>query len=130
MSVTTELGPTSVVSGATLAPPARAWGRDFPMIPMAILGIIGFVALFADFLAPHDPQVGSLPDRFLPPFWYAKGSMAHIFGTDHLGRDVLSRLIFGARVSMIVGFTAVIVSGVIGTTLGIISGYLGGWVIR
>ncbi len=128
MSVTTEIGPTEI--GAILAPSksTRTRGRGFPVVPIAILGFIAFVAIFADFLAPHDPQVGNLTERFLPPFWLQKGSLAHIFGTDHLGRDVLSRLIFGARVSMVVGFTAVIVSGFIGTTLGIVSGYLGGWV--
>jgi len=128
MSVTTEIGPTEI--GAILAPTkaTRTRGRGFPVVPIAILGFIAFVAIFADFLAPHDPQVGNLTERFLPPFWLQKGSLAHIFGTDHLGRDVLSRLIFGARVSVVVGFTAVKVSGFIGTTLGIVSGYLGGWV--
>jgi peptide/nickel transport system permease protein len=101
---------------------------DFPLIPVLILGTILFVALFADLLAPYDPQIGSLSDRFKPPFWQAGGSLAHLLGTDHVGRDVLSRLIFGARVSMIVGFTAVIVAGTIGTGLGILSGFLGGWV--
>ena len=70
------------------------------------------MAIFADLLAPHDPEVGSLTARFRPPFWQAGGSMEHLLGTDHLGRDVLSRLIFGARVSMVVGFTAVIFAGV------------------
>jgi peptide/nickel transport system permease protein len=69
-----------------------------------------------------------LGDRFHPPAWQAGGSEAHLLGTDHVGRDVLSRLIFGARVSMVVGFTAVIVAGILGTALGILSGYLGGWV--
>jgi len=78
-------------------------------------------------LAPHDPQVGSLVRRFRPPFWQEGGSMTYLLGTDHVGRDVLSRLIFGARVSMIVGITAVLVAGGIGTLLGIVSGYLGGW---
>jgi peptide/nickel transport system permease protein len=86
------------------------------------------LALFADFIAPHDPQVGLLGERFRPPAWQQGGSSAHLLGTDHVGRDVLSRLIFGARVSMVVGFTAVIFAGVIGTVLGIMAGYLGGWV--
>src|SRR5207244_5565262 len=66
--------------------------------------------------------------RFKPPFWQTGGSTRYLLGTDQLGRDVLSRLIFGARVSMIVGFTAVVFAGVVGTTLGILSGYLGGWI--
>ena len=102
--------------------------RDFPLGPLLILGIIAFVAVFANLLAPHDPQVGSLSARFRPPFWLARGSLEYPLGTDQLGRDVLSRLIFGARVSMVVGFTAVIFAGVVGTTLGIVAGYLGGWV--
>jgi peptide/nickel transport system permease protein len=101
---------------------------SFPVIPVAILGTLLLVAIFADLIAPYDPQVGQLGERFKPPAWIAGGSTAYLLGTDHVGRDVLSRLIFGARVSIIVGFTAVIVAGVIGTVLGILSGYLGGWV--
>ena len=89
---------------------------------------IAFVAIFANVLAPYNPEIGSLAARFQPPFWQAGGSTAYLLGTDQLGRDVLSRLIFGARVSMVVGFTAVLFAGVVGTALGIISGYLGGWV--
>jgi len=102
--------------------------EGFPWVPAIIIAVIAFVAIFADVLAPYDPEIGVLGDRFRPPAWQAGGSEAHLLGTDHVGRDVLSRLIFGARVSMVVGFTAVIVAGVIGTTLGILSGYMGGWV--
>jgi len=102
--------------------------EGFPWIPVIIIGIIALVAVFADFIAPYNPEIGVLGDRFRPPAWQAGGSQAHLLGTDHVGRDVLSRLIFGARVSMVVGFTAVIVAGLIGTGLGILSGYLGGWV--
>ncbi len=101
---------------------------DFPVIPVLILGVITFAAIFANLLAPHNPEVGSLAARFKPPFWLAGGSTEYLLGTDQLGRDVLSRLIFGARVSMVVGFTAVMVAGVIGTVLGIMAGYIGGWV--
>jgi len=102
--------------------------EGFPWIPALILSTIAFVAIFANVLAPYNPEIGTLGDRFRPPAWQAGGSDAHLLGTDHVGRDVLSRLIFGARVSMVVGFTAVIVAGIIGTVLGIVSGYLGGWV--
>ncbi len=101
---------------------------DAPLIPMLILAGIAFVAVFANQLAPHNPEIGSLTARFKPPFWVTGGSTEYLLGTDQLGRDVLSRLIFGARVSMVVGFTAVIFAGVLGTSLGILSGYLGGWV--
>jgi peptide/nickel transport system permease protein len=102
--------------------------EGFPVIPMSILGALLFVAVFANALAPHDPEVGTLGERFRPPFWQQGGSEKFLLGSDHLGRDVLSRLIFGARVSIVVGFTAVLVAGVLGTGLGILSGYLGGWV--
>ena len=101
---------------------------DFPLIPVLILGTIALVAIFANVLAPHNPEIGSLTARFKPPFWQTGGSTKYLLGTDQLGRDVLSRLIFGARISMVVGITAVLFAGVLGTTLGIISGYLGGWV--
>jgi peptide/nickel transport system permease protein len=102
--------------------------EGFPLIPMSILGGLLFVAIFANVLAPHDPEVGNLVERFRPPVWQQGGSEKFLLGSDHLGRDVLSRLIFGARVSIVVGFTAVLVAGVLGTGLGILSGYLGGWV--
>jgi len=102
--------------------------KDIPLIPALILGCIALVAIFANFLAPHNPEIGSLTARFKPPFWQTGGTTKYLLGTDQLGRDVLSRLIFGARVSVVVGFTAVIFAGTVGTTLGIISGYLGGWV--
>jgi peptide/nickel transport system permease protein len=102
--------------------------EGLPLIPMAILGTMIFLAVFANALAPHDPEVGNLGERFRPPVWQQGGSEKFILGSDHLGRDVLSRLIFGARVSIVVGFTAVIVAGLLGTGLGILSGYLGGWV--
>ncbi len=101
---------------------------EYPVVPIVILASIALIALFANQLAPHNPEVGSLTARFKPPFWLKGGTTDFLLGTDQLGRDVLSRLIFGARVSIVVGLTAVAFSGVIGTALGIISGYLGGWV--
>jgi peptide/nickel transport system permease protein len=113
--------------------PRSLWQRamrlgDFPVIPTAILLAIALIAVFADQLAPHDPEIGSLSARFKPPFWESGGTAKYLLGTDQLGRDVLSRLIFGARVSMVVGITAVVFAGLLGTLLGILSGYLGGWV--
>jgi peptide/nickel transport system permease protein len=101
---------------------------NYPVVPLLILGVITFVAIFASQLAPHNPEVGILTARFKPPFWLKGGSTDYLLGTDQLGRDVLSRLIFGARISLVVGFTAVIFAGAVGTVLGILSGYLGGWV--
>src|SRR5215470_14894450 len=125
------------MNGTRTATPATlttSWRRptirigDFPLIPAAIIIAIALFAIFAEAIAPYNPEIGVLGQRFKPPFWQAGGSEAHLLGTDHLGRDVLSRLIFGARVSMVVGFTAVIVAGVVGTLLGILSGYMGRWV--
>jgi len=94
-------------------------------------GIFGIVALtavmltaiFSPYLAPHDPLVQNLEKRLLPPFWEQEGSSEYPLGTDHLGRDVLSRLIYGSRVSVIVGFSAIFVAGLIGVVLGLIAGY-------
>jgi peptide/nickel transport system permease protein len=102
--------------------------EGLPVIPIASLLVVLLTAAFANVLAPHNPEVGVLGDRFRPPAWQANGTIDHLLGTDHLGRDVLSRLIFGARISVIVGLTVVLVAGSIGTAFGIISGYLGRWV--
>lgn len=99
-----------------------------PIFPLLILATLIFTAVAADFLAPHNPEVGNLRYRYRPPVWQDKGSWEYVLGTDHMGRDILSRLIFGARISLLVGVTASIFSGTLGTTLGIMSGFRGGWV--
>src|SRR5262249_55968157 len=83
---------------------SRIRTEGWPMVPIVILVTLALLAIFADVIAPHNPEIGSLSQRFRPPAWIAGGSSEHLLGTDHIGRDVLSRLIFGARVSMIVGF--------------------------
>jgi len=131
MTMRSEAVSSEVITAQAIGEPARfEFFRlaDFPLIPVLILVGFAVVAIFANVLAPHDPEVGKLVARFKPPAWQHGGTMQFLLGTDHLGRDVLSRLIFGARVSLVVGFTAVIVAGAIGTVLGIVSGYLGGWV--
>ncbi len=102
--------------------------RAAPLIPLGILALLVLTAVFADFLAPHDPTIGNLRQRYRPPVWQERGSMEFILGTDHMGRDVLSRIIYGSRISLIVATIAVVVAGIIGTTLGILSGFRGGWV--
>lgn len=84
------------------------------------------IAIFAPLFAPYDPYVQDLAKRFVPPVWAEGGSWGHILGTDHLGRDYLSRLIYGARVSMGVGFGAATLGCIIGVTIGLVAGYLGG----
>jgi len=92
-----------------------------------VLGL-AIMAIFAPFIAPHDPTAGSLGDRLKPPFWQEKGSTNNLLGTDLLGRDILSRMIYGARTSLTISVITILLSGIIGAFLGIVSGYLGGWV--
>lgn len=93
---------------------------------MAVLLLVAGSALCAPLLAPYDPMVQNLGERLLPPVWMAGGVSSHLLGTDHLGRDILSRIIFGARVSLLVGIVAVLISGVLGTALGLVAGYFRG----
>jgi peptide/nickel transport system permease protein len=104
-------------------------GHDLPVLSLAILVPFVLTAAFANVIAPYDPTE-PIPGAkiFEPPFWSAEGSTRALLGTDFQARDVLSRLIFGARVSLVVGVTGTIVAGSIGTMLGMLSGYLGGWV--
>jgi len=102
--------------------------RDLPAL--AGLGVIAaavVVAAFAPALAPSDPAKNRLLDRLTPPMWAQGGSSRHPLGTDTLGRDVLSRLLHGARISLTVGLAAVLVAGVVGGGLGLVAGYRGGW---
>jgi peptide/nickel transport system permease protein len=101
--------------------------RRFPGVAMIILVFLLVIpGLFAEWISPHDPIKGSLAARLKPPMWEKGGSSTYPLGTDKVGRDVLSRIIHGARVSLRVSLEAIIVSGVIGTTLGLLAGYFGG----
>ena len=103
--------------------------RTWPLVPMLILVPLILVALCADVLAPYDPtQPVPGAKIYAPPFWMQGGNMHALLGTDFQGRDILSRLLFGARVSLIVGVMGTLVAGSIGAALGILAGYLGGWV--
>ncbi|TBL79450.1 ABC transporter permease [Paenibacillus thalictri] len=92
-----------------------------------VLAVV-FMAVFAGVVAPHDPVKTSAAKRLLPPMWMAKGSVEYPLGTDNLGRDVLSRIIYGSQISLLVGICAVAVAGSIGVILGLVSGYYGGWI--
>ena len=122
----------------TVSPPVEAarglprWlrlVRAWPLLPMLILVPLILVALCADVIAPYDP-IQPVPGAkiYAPPFWMPGGSMHALLGTDFQGRDILSRLLFGARVSLIVGVMGTLVAGSLGAALGILAGYLGGWV--
>src|SRR5882724_2040877 len=91
-----------------------------------IMLVIVLAALLAPVLTPYDPTFQDLGRRLIPPVWDARGSWSNLLGTDQLGRDYLARLIYGGRISLLIGFTTVIMSGVIGTALGIAAGYWGG----
>lgn len=96
------------------------------LIGVICLGTLFFIALFAPLLAPYDPAAQDIISRLKPPAWLDGGSWAHVLGTDHLGRDVLSRLLHGSRISLFVGFATVAVAGSFGVLMGLISGYAGG----
>jgi peptide/nickel transport system permease protein len=92
----------------------------------AIVGVVIVAALIGPALIPHDPFVQDLLKRLVPPIWMEGGSAGHVLGTDQVGRDYLARLVYGARISLLIGLSTVIVSGLIGTTLGVAGGFFGG----
>ena len=109
----------------------RGFFRDLLRDKAAFVGFVVLVllvlmAVLAPLLAPYDPAQQSLLDRLLPPFWMEGGTTEHILGTDNLGRDVLSRMIYGARISLLVGVTVVVIAGSVGVTAGLVAGYKGG----
>ena len=91
-----------------------------------VVVLVLILAVFAPVIAPSDPYDQTLTNRLLPPIWHEKGSWSHPFGTDALGRDYFSRVIFGARISLMIGFFAAAVSAVVGSALGMVGGYFGG----
>jgi peptide/nickel transport system permease protein len=108
---------------------AESWRRSLARLPwtaFVIIAVMVFVAIFAPVLAPHSPTEQSLPDKLKPPAWQEGGSTKHLLGTDVLGRDLLSRLVYGARVSLTVAAFALLSGGTIGLAVGILAGYLGG----
>ncbi|MBI4639952.1 MAG: ABC transporter permease [Candidatus Tectomicrobia bacterium] len=118
--------------GISLEPTSRArlWHK-FMKNPIGLLGLlilatVVFCAVFSPWVAPHSPTKQSLINRFAPPAWVQGGSIKYLLGTDQVGRDILSRIVYGARISLIVGIFSVTISLMIGVTLGLISGFLGG----
>ncbi|MEC9311827.1 MAG: ABC transporter permease, partial [Pseudomonadota bacterium] len=103
----------------------RIFGHQGLLIGGVVLALLVIVALFAPYIAPHDPYAQSLLARMEPPVFLG-GTWEHPLGTDHLGRDYLSRLIYGARVSLMIGVVAALISGLIGTAMGVAAGYFGG----
>jgi peptide/nickel transport system permease protein len=105
---------------------ARVLGHKGLMLGLLLFGLIVLAALFAPLLSPHDPYAQDLTKRLIPPVWYEKSQWLHPLGTDNLGRDYLSRMLHGARISLLIGVSVMLVSGLIGTALGLLAGYFGG----
>lgn len=127
--------PAQAEAAAEVLPPSpgqmartRAWSHRGFQIGAGILLTLVLVAIFAPYLAPHSPYQQSLPNRLLPPVWVEGGTWTYPLGTDQVGRDYLSRLIFGTRVSITIGLGAATIGLFIGVTLGVLAGYFGGWV--
>jgi peptide/nickel transport system permease protein len=115
--------------GTVIAAPGfahRVWKNRAVVVGVGLLLLITLVALLAPWIAPYDPYAQDLATRNVPPFWYDGGAWAHPLGTDPLGRDYLSRLFYGARISLLIGVSVAILSGAIGTTMGMLAGYFGG----
>ena len=101
--------------------------RRYPLIPLAIILVVLVVpALFANFISPHHPTRGQFAERLTPPVWQEGGTARYLLGTDKQGRDVLTRIIHGAKYVLAVSLTVIAISGVVGVSLGLIAGYYGG----
>ena len=100
--------------------------RQLPWFPGVILATLVVTAIFAPYLSPHSPTDGDITRKLIPPVWTEQGNWEHPLGTDRFGRDVLSRIIYGSRISLAVSLVAIFVAGTLGTMLGLISGYRGG----
>lgn len=102
------------------------WHDKAAAIGLIVIALIVLAAIFAPWLAPHDPAAQALTARMRPPVWLPRGTWDHILGTDNLGRDVLSRVIWGGRVTLIIGVLTCLIAATIGTVVGLWAGYAGG----
>lgn len=118
---------TATVKRRRLPKPMRSLLRSpTGLIGLCIVLLFVLIALLAPHIAPQDPGLSNLRARQLPPAWLPGGRAEHLLGTDQLGRDILSRLIYGSRVALIVGLGGVAVTSLVGVTLGLLAGYFGG----
>ena len=107
---------------------SQLWRNKTAIAGLIIIVVFILVAIFAPYISPHDPIETSLYDQLKPPFWYEGGTTKNYLGTDDLGRDILSRLIYGARISLMVSVISVSLAFFFGTLIGAISGYKKGWI--
>ncbi|MCP4752697.1 MAG: ABC transporter permease [Proteobacteria bacterium] len=112
----------------TIRSKIRSEIRHIPNAPVLIIAVFLLCGILGPAIAPHDPNLASFGDSLAPPFFMEGGSSKYILGTDHLGRDILSRIIVGARISLEVGIMVVLMAGLIGSMVAILAGYLGGMV--
>ncbi len=101
--------------------------KNFPIIPVLIVSSLAIIGIIGPYIAPHSPIAGSLKNSLRPPFWVEGGSKEFPLGTDKMGRDIFSRMLAGARTSLLVSVIAIFFAGFVGTSLGLISGYMGSW---
>jgi len=107
----------------------KIWAsRKLPLIPMFILAVFVITGVIAPLIAPHDPERGDIRARMVPPVWMEGGTTEYLLGTDHLGRDMLSRVIYGARISLVVVAVTLGVGLVIGVIAGLLAGWYGRWI--
>jgi peptide/nickel transport system permease protein len=127
--VTTDVRPSArPASTSMLAGVRRALRRNHAAkVAIGVLVLVVVVGVAAPLLAPHDPNAQNLDLKLRPPFWDEGHAPGHLLGTDKLGRDVLSRVIYGTRISLLVGLSATLLSGVVGSAIGLVSGYYRGW---
>ena len=102
--------------------------RRAPVIPVFLLSLVVFAGVLAPWIAPENPRRGDLRQRMAPPVWIESGTAEHLLGTDHLGRDVLTRVIYGAKISLIVAAVTLSIGGTVGVVLGLLAGWYGGWI--
>lgn len=107
---------------------ARLVRRRTALFGLVVVIVVGFTALFAPWLVPFDPLEQDITQRLRTPGWQDASGRVHLLGTDHLGRDILARIINGSRIALLVGLSAVAISGFLGLTIGLVSGYFGGGV--
>lgn len=111
---------------AGVLPKVLAGLKGAPYIPLFIIVVFVLCAILANLITTQDAYSVQLPNRLIPPFWLEGGSLNHLLGTDPLGRDILTRIIFGARVSVIIAITALTIGGGFGTLVGLTAGFYGG----
>ena len=126
----------AVARAADAAPPRKEWlvfvtrlaRRRTALFGLIVVALVVLTSLTAPLLTPFDPVEQAIGDRLKPPGWRSAEGRLHPLGTDHLGRDLLARIIYGAQPALLVGFAAVVISGVLGMITGLLGGYFGGWI--